>query len=150
MFLFRCMAIEYRWLDPMLCVCPFYPWCCHSGTTLSSNYGAAKRELNVKVLVFPGWCWTTVPPHESKLRNNKHSRYRLNRDQAGSHGRQTMSLVVLLHMFSTVGPRHNEHRYNEIPAITNWFWRSQRTIYPAITNILSYRSKSAKTAWWYK
>ena len=41
--------------------------------------------------------------------------------------------------------RYNEPRYdNEIPAITNWFWRSQRTIYPAITNILSWRSQSVK------
>ena len=38
-------------------------------------------------------------------------------------------------------PRYNEPRYNKIPAITNWFWRSQRTIYPAITNILSCRSQ---------
>ena len=26
-------------------------------------------------------------------------------------------------------PRYKEPRYNEIPAITNWFWRSQRKIY---------------------
>ena len=37
------------------------------------------------------------------------------------------------------------------PAITNWFWRSQRTIYPAIRIfMLSCRSQSVKTTWWYK
>ena len=76
----------------------------------------------------------------------------------------------------TVEPRFNEPRFNEDlvitnniwkpgrisvkymetnpaitnPAITNWFWWSQRTIYPAITNILSFRSQSVKTTWWYK
>ena len=36
------------------------------------------------------------------------------------------------------------------PAITNWFWRPQHTIYLTITNILSYRTQSVKMAWWYK
>ena len=36
------------------------------------------------------------------------------------------------------------------PAITNRFWRFQRTIYLAITNILPYRSHSVKTTWRYK
>ena len=46
--------------------------------------------------------------------------------------------------------RYNEPRYNETPTITNWFWRSQRAIYPAITYSLSCRSQSVKTTWWYK
>ena len=41
----------------------------------------------------------------------------------------------------TVEARYNEPRYNEIPAITNKFWGSQSTIYPATTNILSCRSQ---------
>ena len=41
-------------------------------------------------------------------------------------------------------------RYNEISAVTNRFWRSQRTIYPALTNISSCRSQSVTTIWWYK
>ena len=76
----------------------------------------------------------------------------------------------------TVAPRYNEPRYNEDsvitnniwkpgritvkyveanpaitnPALTNWFWWFQRTIYPTITNILSCHSQSVKTTWWYK
>ena len=74
----------------------------------------------------------------------------------------------------TVAPRYNEPHYNKDPiitnniwksgritvkygetnltnpAITNWFWLSQCTVYPAITNILSCRSQSIKTTWWYK
>ena len=45
-------------------------------------------------------------------------------------------------------PRDNESCCNEMPATRNRFWRSQRTIYPAITNILSCRSQSVKTTWW--
>ena len=33
--------------------------------------------------------------------------------------------------------RYNEPRYNKVPAIMNRFWRSQRTVYSATTNILS-------------
>ena len=39
----------------------------------------------------------------------------------------------------------NKPRYNKIPSITNRFWRSQRTTYPALTNILSCRSQSVTT-----
>ena len=81
--------------------------------------------------------------------------------------------------WNTVAPRYNEPRYNKDPiimniwkpgritvtygetnpAITNpaikkfllyWFWRSQCTIYPTMTNILSCRLQLAKTTWWYK
>ena len=76
----------------------------------------------------------------------------------------------------TVAPCYNEPRYNEDPvitnniwkpsritvkygetnptvtnpAITNWLWQSQCTIYPTIRNISSCRSQSVKMTWWYK
>ena len=42
----------------------------------------------------------------------------------------------------------HEPPYNKIPTTTNRFWRSQCTIYPAVTNILSSRSQqSVKTTY---
>ena len=79
---------------------------------------------------------------------------------------QTFHIFVCSCYSYTVAPRYNEDpvKTNDIwkpgritvkyveanPAITSWFWRCQRTIYPAITNILSCRSQSVKTTWWYK